>query len=542
MKNNTDQVFNKTKCRSNQTDNHINRQRRFLVNSCLILLLFAVVNVATADQSPTGIDQAMYFKSHVRDADYCKDAISVKKNQLSFNQVSGPALSCPDAFAWKQFLEAVQAEFWRNWSIDQQIWVQRPKAYCADEGATDCCALDKKTGATKYRGSSTNGDEHCPLFPESTGGIRLTKFNDKQALSPHSASQAEKLDDDIARVARDVEAEIVYHNKPFFNYSVENNLYHSNGLVDIYQQEQYQANQQPPYRPLGQGVSYPQDAVMFKVDFVSEVVMKKLGYISDHDNNPDTPMNNAEHPYITMEIQSPDDKQSRIHYLVAVTGASKALPNWHWYAFEHVNNIGRCDYIGCNDSFGFQNKVAINTANGTQQEFMTHYIPPKQTTSDLGDNLFVRNEKYPSADMTPQLAALFKGMKIGQGKVSHVNQKNPMPTTTSAAWQSYRLKGTQTSYYNNDGTPVILGASVTEGGFVNTASCMSCHVQAGANAQGPNGNTVGGIQQLSLDGIGKVTNGAPEKAVFFQPGTLQLNTARSDFVWGVLNASPLSDD
>ncbi len=328
----------------------------------------------------------------------------------------------------------------------------------------------------------------------------------------------------------------------FFNYSVQNNLYHTNGLVDIYQQEQYQANQQAPYRPLGQGVSYPQEAVMFKVDFVSEVVMQKLGYISDHDNNPETPMNNAEHPYITMEIQSPDNQQTRTHYLVAVTGASKALPNWHWYAFEHVNNIGRCDYIGCNDSFGFQNEVAINTANGTQKQFMTHYIPPKQMTSDLGDNLFVRNEKYASGDMTPQLAALFKGMKIGQGEVTHVDKKNPMPTVQSAAWQSYRLKGTQTSYYNNDGTPVILGASVTEGGFVNTASCMSCHVQAGANAQGPNGNTVGGIQQLSLDGIGKVTNGAPEKAVFFQPGTLQLNTARSDFVWGVLNASPLSDD
>ncbi len=216
MNNNIRNVFNKIKCRLNQAGININRQRRLSVNACLFFLIFSVVNVATADQSPTGIDQAMYFKSHVRDADYCKNAINVKNNQLSFNQVTGPALSCPDAYAWKQFLEAVQAEFWRNWSIDQQIWVQSPKAYCADVGATDCCALDKKTGATKYRGPSSKGDEHCPLFPESKGGIKLTEFNDKQKLSPHSASQAEKLDDDIARVARDVEAEIVYHNKPFF--------------------------------------------------------------------------------------------------------------------------------------------------------------------------------------------------------------------------------------------------------------------------------------------------------------------------------------
>ena len=144
--------------------------------------------------------------------------------------------------------------------------------------------------------------------------------------------------------------------------------------------------------------------------------------------------------------------------------------------------------------------------------------------------------------MTPQLSQLFKAMNIGQGPVSHVSKDKPMPDVASAAWQSYRLKGTQTNFYNNDGSPVILGASVTEGGFVNTASCMSCHVQAGANANGPNFNTVGGTMSLSLDGIGTVTNGAPESSVFFQPGTVQLSTARSDFVWGVLNASPLSED
>ncbi len=516
--------------------------QHLLTTVTLFFMLSVMINTAVADQSPTGIDQAMYFKSHVRDADYCKNAISVKGKQLSFKQVSSPAMSCPDAFAWKQFLEAIKSEFWRNWSIDQQIWVKSPKPYCANDSATDCCVLDKKTGATHYRGKSTKGDEHCPVFPASRGGTTFTEFNDKMSLSPHLARQAEILDDDKSRIARDVEAEIVYHNKPFFNYSVENNLYHSNGLVDVYKHEQYQAQQQAPYRPLGQSVSYPQAAVMFKVDFVSEQAMKELGYISDHDNNPDTPMNNAEYPYITMEIESPGTTDTKTHYLVAVTGASKALPNWHWFAFEHVNNIGRCDYIGCNDSFGFQHSVTVNTADGNETEVMSHYIPPKQITTELNDTLFVRNEKYASADMTPQLAKLFKEMKVGQGKVTHANKKHPMPKVSSGAWQNYRLKGTQVNFYNNDGSPVIMGASVTEGGFVNTASCMSCHVQAGANAQGPNGDTVGGTMNLSLDGIGKVTNGAPVRAVFFQPGTVQLNTARSDFVWGVLNANPLSDD
>ena len=520
----------------------LSQLKNLMVFGLVVIMSGSVLSLAIAGGSPSSIDQAMYFKSQVRDAANCKDAVRVRKGEVVFNDISSPAMACPDAFAWKHFLAAVKAEFWTNWATDQQIWVQKPKAYCADKGSTDCCELNKKTGKTTYRGNSPGGDAHCPMFPKANGGIELTEFKDKHGLSPHLASQAKALDDDISRVARDTEAEIVYHNKPFFNYSVVNDLYHSNGLGDVFKEQQFQAASQAPYRPLGQGVSYPQEAVMFKVDFIEETVMKELGYISDHDDDPSTPMNHADHPYITMNIEDPDTKKIKTHYLVAVTGASKALPNWHWFAFEHVNNIGRCDYIGCKDSFGFQHSVSLKLADGSEGEFMSHYIPPKQITTELKDTLFVRNEKYASTDMTPQLAALFKGMKVGQGKVTHASSKHPMPTVSSGAWQNYRLKGTQTNYYNNDGSPVIMGASVTEGGFVNTSSCMSCHVQAGANGQGPNGNTVGGTMNLSLDGIGKVTNGAPERAVFFTPGTTQLNTARSDFVWGVLNANPLSDD
>ena len=514
-----------------------------LIPFTIIGLIITIMSVATAaNHAPSSIDQAMYFKSQVRDAANCQSAVTVKQGRIQFEGVSNPAMTCPDAFAWQQFMQAVKAEFWTNWSTDQQIWVKKPKPYCSSQSATDCCALNPKTGKTTYRGQASGGDDHCPLYPQSIGGIQQTLFKDKHSLSPHLARQAEVLDDDISRLARDTEAEIVYHNKPFFNYSVMQDLYHTDGLIDRYNQESYQASQQAPYRPLGQGVSYPEEAVMFKVDFISEDVMKTLGYINDHDEDPKTPDNHADHPYITMLIENPETKQFKVHYLVAVTGASKALPNWHWFAFEHVNNIGRCDYIGCKDSFGFTHSITVNVSGGKQQTIQSHYIPPKQKTTEIGDTLFVRNEKYASADMTPQLAELFKAMKIGQGKVSHVNKKHPMPKASSGAWQSYRLKGTQTNYYNNDGSAVIMGASVTEGGFVNTASCMSCHVQAGANAQGPNVTTVGGTMNLSLDGINKVTHGAPVSAVFFQPGSTELNTARSDFVWGVLNANPLSDD
>lgn len=506
-------------------------------------LLLMASTLSYADKAPTTIDQAMYFKSRVADAGQCKDALYVKKHKLYFKGISNPALTCPDAYAWKQFLEAVDAKFWQNWSIDQQIWVEKPKAYCATNSSRDCCELNTKTGQVKYRGSSSNNEGFCPKYPEANGGTKLTIFNDKTQLSPHVRKYSEELDIDKSRIARDVEAEIVYHNKPFFNFSVLNDLYHTNGLAKVFKAKQFEAEHQAPYRPTGKGVNYPEDAVMFKVDLIAESAMKQLGYISDHDNDPHTPMNNAEHPYITMEIYSPKTKETIRHYLVAVTGASKALPNWHWYAFEHVNNVGRCDYLGCNDSFGFSHKVSVNQPDGTQRMMDTHYIPPHQQSTEIIDNAFIRNKKYASAKMNKQLKKLFKKMDIGQGHHRTSKKDKPMPSNKDSAWQHYRLKGTQTSYYHNDGTPVVLGASVTEGGFVNTSSCMSCHVQASVNINGlADTGPVGGTLNLSLDGIPKVTNGAPQRSVFYQPGSTKVNAARIDFVWGILNANPLFEN
>ncbi len=38
--------------------------------------------------------------------------------------------------------------------------------------------------------------------------------------------------------------------------------------------------------------------------------------------------------------------------LVAMHVISKMVPNWSWATFEQVNNPGRCDILGCVDSFG----------------------------------------------------------------------------------------------------------------------------------------------------------------------------------------------
>jgi hypothetical protein len=124
--------------------------------------------------------------------------------------------------------------------------------------------------------------------------------------------------------------------------------------------------------------------------------------------------------------------------------------------------------------------------------------------------------------------------KIGTGDTKKVNPD--MPTMQDPAWKSYRLKGTQTQYYMNDGYSTIVGASITESGFVNTASCMSCHVQAGVGADGVPSTSIGGTGRLNLDGMGKVVRGAPYIGDFYTRGSTTLRTARTDFVWGILLA------
>ena len=46
------------------------------------------------------------------------------------------------------------------------------------------------------------------------------------------------------------------------------------------------------------------------------------------------------------------DDKNVLQGLVAMHITTKDLPNWYWATFEHVDNPVRCDFIGCNDSFG----------------------------------------------------------------------------------------------------------------------------------------------------------------------------------------------
>src|SRR5690606_1760473 len=73
---------------------------------------------------PTAIDNAMFFHSDVRDDDACR-GLRFDPETESYvwpDGVGNPAITCPDAFGWTQFTDAIRYGFWANWSFDAFIW------------------------------------------------------------------------------------------------------------------------------------------------------------------------------------------------------------------------------------------------------------------------------------------------------------------------------------------------------------------------------------------------------------------------------------
>ncbi|HZS37471.1 MAG TPA: hypothetical protein VFF06_11630, partial [Polyangia bacterium] len=142
------------------------------------------------------------------------------------------------------------------------------------------------------------------------------------------------------------------------------------------------------------------------------------------------------------------DSQGNLFGLVAMHLITKSIPMWTWATFEHVDNPARCDHIGCYDPFGAA--PAYTATNGQICK------------------------GYAAGALTPALVELLKKHKV------------------PAEFQHYRLKGTQTSFIDQNGFPTLLANSVTEcGGTTScpgdcsniTSSCMTCHALARADAQ-----------------------------------------------------------
>jgi len=502
--------------------------------------------------SPTGIDHAMLFKSFVQDARYCTVSAAANGQLVWPSQVSDPAATCPDAFAWTQYLGAIKQEFW-NWGIDQTIWPSNPWPICSGNNGPNCCPAD----ILGNPGPTPN--EHCPYNRAAFDPVPPLPLHPNGVpsgvLISHRGAHKKTFVEDLdpGRVLRRVEVEIVFRNPAMVEGIFKNDLYTREGLGARTRAANAAMGQGDIGRAQALEVRLKTDATMVKADFIHQDVMLGLGLIRQLDaggvpNDPD-------YPYLTVfmtgaKIKLIDGSEydpSGYYYMVAMTNSSKALPTWHWYAMEHVKNRGRCDYIGCNDSFGF----AVNKVQANGATYTGHFVPPQQQLQNdvsaagpafnANDAIFLNGRIYaPDAygeKITDPLDALFEAMGVATDRV---DQDPKVISITDPQWRNYRLKGTQTAFTTSQGVPTGMGATVTEGGFVNSASCLTCHSQASTDQNGAPGfgGSVGGTYQLNLFGFGQTARGAPDPDWFFYPGGQAPYAAvQTDFMWGVLNAS-----
>ena len=251
-------------------------------------------------------------------------------------------------------------------------------------------------------------------------------------------------------------AEETKRNKPQFDYIVANNLNTKAGLSTAYAKSFI--------------VTMPTTAIAVKGDWIPlPTLLQWIPSLGSIDN--------IRKFYFTTTSDSVE------YALVALHVSSRQNPNWVWGSFEHQFNPGRCDNLGCFDTFGatkpavYPNKNAVNT-------------------------------QYGACTKTKALKTLMTAASL------------------SPVWENYCLKSSQVDYTAADRTPYALGNSVIErivgNGTVSASSCIGCHVYA---SFGSTGSPTGAATAM----LPYNPTGNPIMGVL--TGSIQY-----DFMWGVLLA------
>ena len=285
----------------------------------------------------------------------------------------------------------------------------------------------------------TNDPANPPAWPGAEHRIKR--------LGPSLQHLSAQLPPDIAPGQDDV-----HINRAAFDYVVSNQLWYLSGLAAY-------AQQHP--------VKFPIDAIAVKARWATI-----------------TPDQKSRYHWVEGDVIRDGKRTRELVGLVSLHISSKLIPNWLWATFEQVDNPGRCDYIGCHDSFGQVPASVLPNSLGTGQVY-----PPEERTAAVVD-------LYNRAGLGPE-------------------------------WINYRLKGTQVNFTGPTGAPTLLGNSVTEKGFVPTSSCMTCHARATINPQ-----------QASLQAFQQNTppvsyNGVPDPAWFTGADSQgsQFLYYQTDFLW-----------
>ena len=505
------------------------------------------------------ISYSMYLLSKPQDSAQCSTRLDDEGNIVFTQPVSNPAMTCPDMVAWGLFAKVVREEFWKNWAADQQTWpgvscdpsdakcvTYRPLPLCTSGADPSSCCDPHKTNNPGYN-DAENKAKYCPYFPGDHLGpsdqaipLRVGRLPSKAhlvsfAMEPRIQTLL-AAETEPGRKVRQAMAELVFRNKPMFDYTFKNNLYNQEGLIAVFRSHNATQRGGAPYHAdsssaLLTEIDYPIESIMIKSNWISKDRALELGLRDDPNN-----------PFIKMNIISAvTDNNGTIlspgeHWLVALHISSKDVPNWVWATFEHVNNPGRCDYTGCNDSFGYASPDSAIKPGQSR-----NYTAPRTKCDDLllAGWVFDTAKTYDGGTRSPALAKILQGLKIGTRDNDTLN-----PSPQDRGWLSYRLKGTQAQFTDSMGSPTRLGNSITEAGFVNTSSCMSCHARAGATNIGTQPPLEIGVfaNELGEAGYFQSARGVPNPDWFLHSGVPKnTSVVQTDFIWGFLGANCLTD-
>ncbi|MBC7908024.1 MAG: hypothetical protein H7Y60_14950 [Rhodospirillaceae bacterium] len=335
-------------------------------------------------------------------------------------QAPNPAMTQPDLVNWQLFITLNKNSKATPAALEWETWI--------DDLGNFPASPDPKTP---------------PTWP-SAGKV---KVGNKRLLTAHTVTGAPRAVDE--RPAGD-SSEETHRNKIAFDYIVANKMWYREGLADVVKS--------------GTLIQYPQNAIEMKANWapMDGNPKYKAGARYTLNNKP-----------FTGRVDS--DENGNAIGLVAMHIMAKQVPLWTWGTFEYVDNPGRCDFIGCKDSFGAK----------------TSYVAPAAATGGF----------YSACQPTPALKALFK--TLGGTDTTFIN--------------SYCLKGSQPDYVAADGMPSLLGNSVTEKGFVQSSSCITCHARASAASDGSNPSGFGAKPGVTPP---VSYNGAPDPTWFYNTATL----------------------
>lgn len=382
---------------------------------------------------------------------YCRAPATTKDHAAPLNY--------PDQFAWQLFLEVNKkakkeyAEFnGKKIELNNAIW---------ETWIDDTDNFPQHPNPAKP-----------PIWPTKSNGHDLlyTSFSHQSPGKDATTSEPDCTPDQLKDGGT---CEVVYRNKATFDYILNNKLWYQEGIAE--------------YVKTRQQIVFPIDSIEVKGNWKLIKENEKATYHWNYTSD------------------------GHLIGLVAMHISSKVIPNWLWATFEHADNPGRCDLLGCYDCYGVTTKVTAPN-------------PDK-----FGGT-------YPAEPLSPALLSAYK--------------KSEYTGDWLAEWKNYRLKGSMINFTDSYGNASLLGNSVTESGFVATSSCMGCHARAAVNKEGQKAFSFFG-ELPSLPAVANIpaeyglqfitANGAPNPADFYhRAGNLNksnpygdLQYLQTDFVWAI---------